>query len=158
MKMRLPVRGTLQLGFLVALLQGCAGQPAPAAEPKAPTPSPSAPVVAPAVQADSAPAASEPKPPAAVTKTDWGTVDGKTVQLYTLTNKNGLQMKVSNYGTIITELHVPDKAGKLADIVLGYNTVDEYVKATPYFGATVGRIANRIKGAEFKLDGKAYKL
>jgi len=156
MKIRLQCGGALYLGLLLAIAPGCAGNQAPAVEP---TPVASAasvpaspPVVPPEIKA------SEPKPPAAVAKADWGTVDGKTVQLYTLTNKNGLQMKVSNYGTIITELHVPDKAGKLADIVLGYNTVDEYVKATPYFGATVGRIANRIKGAEFKLDGKSYKL
>jgi hypothetical protein len=70
------------------------------------------------------------KPPVAVAKTDQGKVDEETVQLYTLTNKNGLQLKVSSYGTIVTELHVPDKAGKLADIVLGYYTLDEYVKAT----------------------------
>lgn len=80
------------------------------------------------------------------------------MQLYTLKNNNGLQMKVSDYGTIITELHVPDRAGRLADVVLGYDTLDEYVQATPYFGATVGRVANRIRGAEFTLDGKGYKL
>jgi aldose 1-epimerase len=114
---------------------------------------------APATASASAPApALQPKPPAAAAKVDWGNVDGKTVQLYTLTNKNGLKLKVSNYGTIITELHVPDKAGQLADIVLGYDSLGDYVKATPYFGATVGRIANRIKSAQFKLDGKAYKL
>jgi aldose 1-epimerase len=80
------------------------------------------------------------------------------VQLYTLTNKNGLELKVSSYGTIITQLRVPDRNGKLADIVLGYDSLDEYVRATPYFGATIGRIANRIKNAEFKLEGKTYKL
>jgi len=158
MKIRLTCGGSFYLGLLLAVLPACAGNQAPPVEPTSPTPSATAPVAAPGVAAAPSAAAPEPKPPAAVTKADWGTVDGKTVQLYTLTNKNGLQMKVSNYGTIITELHVPDRAGKLADIVLGYNTVDEYVKATPYFGATVGRIANRIKGAEFKLDGKTYKL
>ncbi|HKZ19284.1 MAG TPA: galactose-1-epimerase, partial [Acidimicrobiia bacterium] len=127
------------------------------AEPTGPAPTPESPPVETAV-AEAPPQAPELKQPAAVAKADYGTVDGKTVQLYTLTNKNGLMMKVTNYGTIITELHVPDKAGKLDDIVLGYATLDEYVKATPYFGATVGRIANRIKGAEFKLEGKAYKL
>ena len=67
-------------------------------------------------------------------------------------------MKVSNYGTLITELHVPDRAGQLADVVLGYDTIDEYVKATPYFGATVGRVANRITNAAFELEGKRYQL
>ena len=80
------------------------------------------------------------------------------VQLYTLKNKNGLELKVSSYGTIITQLLVPDRNGKLADIVLGYDSLDEYVRATPYFGATVGRVANRIKNAEFELEGKTYKL
>lgn len=141
------------LGFLAA----CSGSQTPAAEPSSAPPAPVAAETAQPAPA-AAPAAKDAKPAAAVTKADYGTVDGKTVQLYTLTNKNGLVMKVTNYGTIITELHVPDKQGKLGDIVLGYATVDEYVKATPYFGATVGRIANRIKGAEFKLDGKAYKL
>ena len=82
---------------------------------------------------------------------------GRNVELYTLTNKNGLVMKVTNYGVIITELWVPDKSGKAGDIVGGYENVDGYVKATPYFGTTVGRVANRIKDATFKLDGKAYK-
>ena len=80
------------------------------------------------------------------------------MQLYTLTNKNGLKLMVSDYGTIITQLLVPDRSGKLADIVLGYESMDEYVKATPYFGATVGRVANRIKNAEFELEGRAYKV
>jgi len=80
------------------------------------------------------------------------------VQLYSLSNKNGLRMKVSNYGTIITELHVPDRTGKLTDIVLGYDRMDDYVRATPYFGATVGRVANRIKNAVFELEGQRYEL
>jgi aldose 1-epimerase len=148
-----------RLGLVLGLLVGCSGgQPPPPVEPTSSAPPTAAAEPAPAAGADAKPATPEPKPPAAIAKADWGKVDGKTVQLYTLTNKNGLTMKVSSYGTIITELHVPDKAGKLADIVLGYDTVDEYVKATPYFGATVGRIANRIKNAEFKLEGKTYKV
>jgi aldose 1-epimerase len=149
----------LRVGLLLGWLCGCSGsQPAPSAAPL-PEPGPPTGSSAPAAASVSAPAPTpESKPPAAVGKIDWGNVDGKTVQLYTLSNKNGLTLKVSNYGAIITELHVPDKAGKLGDIVLGYDSVAEYVKATPYFGATVGRIANRIKGAEFRLDGKTYKL
>jgi aldose 1-epimerase len=149
----------LRFGLVVGFLVGCSGSQPQAVEPTSPTPESSAAEAAsPPANAENKAATPEPKPPAAVVKADWGKVDGTPVQLYTLTNKNGLTMKVSNYGTIITELHVPDKAGKLGDIVLGYDTVDEYVKATPYFGATVGRIANRIKNAEFKLDGKTYKL
>ena len=151
----------LHLGLVLGLLAGCSGNQPPPVEPSSAAPAANPQVAPPPASSASAEAKSntpEPKPPAAVVKADWGKVDGKTVQLYTLTNKNGLKMKVSNYGAIITELHAPDKAGKFADIVLGYDTVDEYVKVTPYFGATVGRIANRIKGAEFKLDGKTYKL
>jgi aldose 1-epimerase len=80
------------------------------------------------------------------------------VQLHTLTNKNGLVLKASDYGTIITELHVPDRSGQLADIVLGYDDVAEYAKSTPYFGATVGRVANRIEHAALELDGRRYPL
>lgn len=144
----------------LGLSSACSASPPPQAESANAAPAANA---VPAASAAAAPSAAPTtaaavKPAPAVSKADWGTVDGKPVQLYTLTNKNGLLMKVSNYGTIVTELHVPDRDGKLADIVLGYDTVDEYVKATPYFGATVGRIANRIKNAEFKLDGKSYKL
>jgi aldose 1-epimerase len=96
--------------------------------------------------------------PTAITKTKYGTVDDKNVELYTLTNAKGLVLKVTNYGTIITELHVPDRSGKLADIVHGFDNLDAYVKKTPYFGATVGRIANRIKDAKFTLEGKTYTL
>lgn len=78
--------------------------------------------------------------------------------LHTLSNQNGLVLRASSYGAIITELYVPDRDGNLADIVLGYETVEEYVKATPYFGATVGRIANRIANASFALEGRRYTL
>ncbi len=67
-------------------------------------------------------------------------------------------MKVSSYGTIITELFVPDRNGELADIVLGYESVEQYLATTPFFGATVGRVANRISGAAFELEGKQYRL
>lgn len=93
-----------------------------------------------------------------ITDTPFGTVDGKGVRLYTLTNANGLVMKVTNYGTIITELHVPDKAGRMADVVAGYDKLESYIKATPYFGATVGRVANRIANGRFTLDGTTYQL
>jgi aldose 1-epimerase len=96
--------------------------------------------------------------PAAIAKSAFGNVDGKEVSLYTMTNAKGLVMKVTNYGTIITELYVPDKSGKLGDIVGGYENLDGYLKSTPYFGATVGRIANRIKNGQFQLEGKTYKL
>ena len=91
-------------------------------------------------------------------KAPWGTVDGKEVSLFTLTNKNGLVMKVTNYGGIITEFSVPDRTGKVGDIVLGYDNLASYVKSTPYFGAIIGRVANRISSARFELGGKTYAL
>jgi aldose 1-epimerase len=94
----------------------------------------------------------------AIDKVKWGEADGKEVDLYTLTNKNGLIAKITNYGALVTELHVPDKHGKLGDIAFGYDNLADYVKKTPYFGATVGRIGNRIANAKFELEGKTYKL
>jgi aldose 1-epimerase len=105
-----------------------------------------------------APARGAAKLPSTISKARFGKVGAKDVTLYTLTNKNGLVMKVMTYGAIITELHVPDKAGRSADIVLGFENLDGYLKASPYFGATVGRVGNRIRDARFELDGKEYKL
>lgn len=94
-----------------------------------------------------------------VVRSDFGkTQDGKPVELYTLTNKNGLVAKITNYGGILTELHVPDKAGQNGNVVLGFATLDKYVAGHPFFGATTGRVANRIGKARFTLDGKEYKL
>ena len=86
------------------------------------------------------------------------TPDGRQVELYTLTNTNGLKARITNYGAILVSLEVPDKNGDLADITLGYDTLGEYIKETPYFGATVGRYANRIGKAKFVLNGVEYKL
>jgi aldose 1-epimerase len=83
---------------------------------------------------------------------------GKRVDLFTLTNANGLVAKITNYGTILTELHVPDRKGRLADVVLGFDNIDQYVKGHPYFGCTAGRVANRIAAGKFVLDGKACSL
>jgi aldose 1-epimerase len=102
--------------------------------------------------------ASAPLRPRPIARAPYGQVDGKAVELYTLTNAHGLILKVTNYGAIITELHMPDRDGKLADIVHGFDRVDDYVKSSPYFGAIVGRVANRIKGARFELEGKTYTL
>ncbi len=84
--------------------------------------------------------------------------DGRPATLFTLTNSNGVVAKITNYGTIITELHVPDRQGRFADIVLGFNRLEPYLKGHPYFGCTVGRVANRIAGGKFTLDGKTYRL
>ena len=83
---------------------------------------------------------------------------GRTVDLFTLTNANGLVAKVTNYGTILTELHVPDRKGRLSDVVLGFDHLGPYLKRHPYFGCTVGRVANRIAKGQFTLEGKTHSL
>ena len=84
--------------------------------------------------------------------------EGAQVDLYTLTNAAGMEVRVINYGGIITAIKVPDRNGTLADVVLGFDSLEGYVKNPPYFGAVVGRYANRIAKAQFALDGKTYKL
>ena len=86
------------------------------------------------------------------------TRDGKAVEIYTLTNAHGLEMRVITYGGIITSLKVPDRAGHLDDVVLGFDTLDGYLKDSPYFGAIVGRYGNRIAKGQFTLNGATYKL
>jgi|SRR5208282_4740302 len=94
-----------------------------------------------------------------VKQTPFGrTMDGSAAGLYTLTNRNGLVAKITNYGTIITELHVPDRHGKFDDVVLGFDRFESYLQGHPHFGCTVGRVANRIAGGKFTLDGKTYTL
>jgi aldose 1-epimerase len=86
------------------------------------------------------------------------TADGTAVDLYVLKNKHGMTAKVMTYGAILTELHVPDKNGKLGDVVLGFDDLKGYLAGHPFFGATVGRVANRIAKGKFTLGGKEYKL
>jgi aldose 1-epimerase len=88
----------------------------------------------------------------------FGNVKGTPVKIYTLANGKGMKARITNYGGIVVNLETPDRAGKLADVVLGYNTVDEYVKDTPYFGCIVGRYGNRIAAGKFSLEGKTYTL
>ena len=92
------------------------------------------------------------------TAAPFGKLGATPVQLYTLTNRHGLVAKITDYGAIVTELHVPDRAGALADVVLGFDTLDGYVTGTAYFGAIVGRVANRIANATFMLEGSRYPL
>ena len=94
----------------------------------------------------------------AITSAPFGKVDETPVELFTLTNKHGLVATITNYGAIVTELHVPDRAGTLADVVLGFERLDGYMKGSPYFGAIVGRVANRIMNAAFELEGRSYAL
>jgi aldose 1-epimerase len=84
--------------------------------------------------------------------------DGAAVERFTLTNANGVELKAISYGGIITSLRVPDRNGKLDDIVLGFDTLDGYLKDHPFFGAIIGRYGNRIGNAQFTLEGKTYKL
>lgn len=93
-------------------------------------------------------------------RADFGkTADGQQVEVFTLKNKNGAEMKVTTYGATITELVMPDRHGKLANVVLGFDNVAGYQsKDNPYFGATIGRYGNRIAGGQFELDGAKYKL
>jgi aldose 1-epimerase len=89
---------------------------------------------------------------------DFGkTPEGTPVELYVL--KSGtMTAKVMTYGAILAELHVPDRTGKIADVVLGFDTLAGYLAGHPYFGATTGRVANRVAGGKFTLDGKDYTL
>lgn len=84
--------------------------------------------------------------------------DGTPINLYTLTNKTGAQLKITNYGCLVTSITVPDKNGKLDDVVLGYDKLGDYIHATPYFGAFIGRYGNRIAKGKFTLNGKTYTL
>jgi len=86
------------------------------------------------------------------------TKDGTPVTLFTLRNIRGAEARISNYGGLLISLKVPDRNGKLGDVVLGYDTLAEYLKESPYFGALVGRYGNRIAKGKFTLDGKEYTL
>lgn len=83
-----------------------------------------------------------------------------SIALYTLTNRNGITVKITNLGGIITSIETPDRNGKLADIALGYDSADDYMNAVekPYFGAIVGRYGNRIAKGSFKINGKTFQL
>ena len=94
-----------------------------------------------------------------IVKEPYGkTADSTNVDIYTLTNNNGMKVRITNYGGIIQYLSAPDKNGKYEDIVLGYDDLDSYIKATPYFGAIVGRFGNRISSGKFTLDEVEYTL
>jgi len=85
------------------------------------------------------------------------TSDGTAVDLYTLAD-NKVEVCITNYGGIIVSLRTPDRDGRLDDIVLGYDSVDKYIAKTAYFGAIIGRYANRIGHGSFQLDGKTYSI
>ncbi len=94
-----------------------------------------------------------------ITKELFGNIDEETpVYLYTLKNANGCEARITEYGGILVSLTVPDRTGKPGDVVLGFNSLDEYLKGHPYFGAIVGRYGNRIAKGRFTLDGDTYTL
>ncbi len=96
---------------------------------------------------------------AGVTKAAFGKLkDGTPIEIYTLTNRNGLRARIMTYGATVTELHVPDRNGKPGDVVLGFDRLETYEKGHPFFGSTVGRFANRIAKGRFTLNGKTYTL
>lgn len=120
----------------VAYLIGCEKQPAEAQQNKA-----------------------KEKTEMSIRKESFGqTADGEQIDLYILTNTKGLRARIMNYGATLLSLEVPDKNGNLADITLGFDTLDEYLNKRNFFGVTVGRYANRIGGAKFVLNGVEYKL
>ena len=94
----------------------------------------------------------------AVTQQDFGQADGKAVYLYTLTNKNGAAVKITNYGGIVTSWVAPDKKGNASSIVLGFDSLSGYLAKPPYFGALVGRYGNRIANGKFKIGDSSYTL
>jgi aldose 1-epimerase len=86
------------------------------------------------------------------------TADGKEVYLFTLRNASGAEALISNYGGLVTSLKMPDRSGRISDVVLGYDNLADYIKETPYFGALIGRYGNRIARGKFTLDGQDYHL
>jgi aldose 1-epimerase len=106
------------------------------------------------------PAPPKPEVTPKVTETAFGTTpDGKSVSLFTLRNRNGVETRITNYGGIVVSLSVPDRNGKFDDVVLGFDGLAGYLqKDVPYFGALIGRYGNRIAGGKFTLDGKTYTL
>jgi len=96
---------------------------------------------------------------AKVTRMEYGKLpDGRTIDRFTLSNSSGVEVQAITYGAIIMSILVPDRNGKMDDVVLGYDTLDPYVRNPSYFGAIVGRYANRIANGRFTLDGKEYML
>jgi aldose 1-epimerase len=93
-----------------------------------------------------------------VKKESWGQADGKEISLYTLTNKNGMVVKITNYGSRVTSVVVPDKTGKFENVVLGFDSLSLYVGENPHFGSIVGRFGNRIAKGKFTLNGTEYSL
>ena len=141
----------LVLGIALITISGCKQKTTAPEEPPAQT-------QAPVPSEDRAGAEKETKQMSAEKEFFGQTPDSKQVDLYTLTNMNGLTAKITNYGAILVSLEVPDRDGNVADITLGFDNLNDYIERNAFFGATVGRYANRIGGAKFTLEGVEYKL
>jgi aldose 1-epimerase len=91
-------------------------------------------------------------------KEDFGKANGQNIELYVLTNRNGVEAKIITYGGALVSLKVPDRNGRFDDVVLGYDNLDGYLKGSSYFGALIGRYGNRIANGRFTLNGKEFNL
>jgi aldose 1-epimerase len=112
------------------------------------------PIVSLAAAQDATPMAGE----AGIVSESWGEVEGEEVTLFTLTNANGMEVKITNYGGIITSVVVPDNQGEAENVTLGFDNLDDYVAGHPYFGNITGRYANRIARGTFTIDGEQFYL
>ena len=93
-----------------------------------------------------------------ITKKNFGSTEGQEVSLYTLTNERGFAVTITNYGGAVVSLKAPDRNGRFGNVVLGFETLDEYVRNPRYFGGLIGRHANRIDHGKFSLNGTEYQL
>ncbi len=95
---------------------------------------------------------------AGMTSAPFGTLNGKDVELYTLTNANGMSVSLMTYGATIQSIMVPDRDGEMANVCLGFDNIEDYATKSPFFGATIGRYANRIALGQFELNGETYQI
>jgi aldose 1-epimerase len=94
-----------------------------------------------------------------ISQTHFGTTPrGENVSLFTLTNAAGMEVKITNFGGVVTAINVPDKQGQFADVALGFDELEPYLQDSPYFGALIGRFGNRIAKGRFELDGQVFEL
>ncbi|XP_043677375.1 galactose mutarotase isoform X2 [Vespula pensylvanica] len=94
-----------------------------------------------------------------ITAQNWGSINGRVIEQYTLKNEAGQEVDIITYGATITSIRIPDKHGNIDDILLGFDNISGYLSSdNPYFGATVGRVANRIAKGRFVIDGKKYQV
>lgn len=107
---------------------------------------------------DAAAATPSPTEGLAITKASFGDTPDGPADIYTFTNKNGIEARVTNYGAILVSLKMPDKAGQMGDIVLGFDSLAGYLGPHPHFGATIGRYGNRIAKGKFSLNGETFTL